>query len=195
MEALLSSLGMVAFAEMGDKTQLLSFVLAARFRGQQWPIIAGIFIPTIVNHALAALAGDWVAMKVSPDVMRWVLGVAFLAFAAWALVPDTLDENDEKNNKHGAFLTTLVMFFLAEMGDKTQLATVALGAQFGSLLAVTMGTTLGMMVGNVPAVLLGETLAKRFPLSKMRFIAAAIFAIFGALILLKVNLGLGWGGM
>lgn len=195
MEALLSSLGMVTFAEMGDKTQLLSFVLAARFRGQQWPIIAGIFIATIVNHALAALAGDWVAMKVSPDVLRWVLGLAFLAFAAWALVPDTLDETDEKNNKHGAFLTTLVMFFLAEMGDKTQLATVALGAQFGDLLAVTIGTTLGMMVANVPAVLLGESLAKRFPLSKMRFVAATLFAIFGALVLLKVNLGLGFGGM
>jgi putative Ca2+/H+ antiporter (TMEM165/GDT1 family) len=193
VEALLSSLGMVAFAEMGDKTQLLSFVLAARFRGQQWPIIAGIFIATIVNHALAALAGDWVAMKVSPDVLRWVLGLAFLAFAAWALVPDTLDEANEKNNKHGAFLTTLVMFFLAEMGDKTQLATVALGAQFGNLLAVTTGTTLGMMAANVPAVLLGESLAKRFPLSKMRFVAAALFAIFGALILLKVKLGLGLG--
>jgi putative Ca2+/H+ antiporter (TMEM165/GDT1 family) len=193
VEALLSSLGMVAFAEMGDKTQLLSFVLAARFRGQHWRIVAGIFIATVFNHALAALAGDWVAMKVSPDVMRWVLGLAFLAFAAWALVPDTLDETSDKNNKYGAFLTTLVMFCLAEMGDKTQLATVALGAQFGSLVAVTMGTTLGMMAANVPAVLLGETLAKRFPLSKMRFVAAALFAIFGALILLKVNLGLGMG--
>jgi putative Ca2+/H+ antiporter (TMEM165/GDT1 family) len=195
VEALLSSLGMVAFAEMGDKTQLLSFVLAARFRGQHWPIIAGIFIATIVNHALAALAGDWVAMKVSPDVMRWVLGLAFLAFAAWALVPDTLDEDEQKTARHGAFVTTLVMFFLAEMGDKTQLATVALGAQFNNLLAVTMGTTLGMMIANVPAVLLGETLAKRFPLSKMRFVAAALFAIFGALILLKVNFGLGLGGL
>jgi putative Ca2+/H+ antiporter (TMEM165/GDT1 family) len=193
VEALLSSLGMVAFAEMGDKTQLLSFVLAARFRGQHWRIVAGIFIATVFNHALAALAGDWVAMKVSPDVMRWVLGLAFLAFAAWALVPDTLDETDDRNNKYGAFLTTLVMFFIAEMGDKTQLATVALGAQFGSLVAVTMGTTLGMMAANVPAVLLGETLAKRFPLSKMRFVAAALFAIFGVLILLKVNLGLGMG--
>lgn len=195
MEALLTSLGMVAFAEMGDKTQLLSFVLAARFRGHQGPIIAGIFIATIVNHALAALAGDWVGMKVSPDVMRWILGIAFLAFAAWALVPDTLDEAEQDTTKHGAFLTTLVMFFLAEMGDKTQLATVALGAQFGNLLAVTIGTTLGMMIANVPAVLLGETLCKRFPLSKMRFVAAALFAIFGVLILLKVNLGLGMAGL
>jgi Ca2+/H+ antiporter, TMEM165/GDT1 family len=193
LEAFLSSLGIVAIAEMGDKTQLLSFVLAARFRGQQWPIIAAIFIATIVNHAFAALAGDWVAMKVSPEVLRWVLGLAFLAFAAWALIPDTLDETNEKNGKHGAFLTTLVMFFLAEMGDKTQLATVALGAQFGNLLAVTAGTTLGMMVANVPAVLLGETLAKRFPLSKMRFVAAALFAIFGVLILLEVKFGLGLG--
>lgn len=195
MEAFLSSLGIVAFAEMGDKTQLLSFVLAARFRGQQWPIIAGIFIATIVNHALAALAGDWVAMKVSPDVMRWVLGLAFLAFAAWALIPDTLDETNENKTRHGAFLTTVVMFFLAEMGDKTQLATVALGAQFGNLLAVTAGTTLGMMAANVPAVLIGERLAQRFPLSKMRFVAAALFAIFGVLILLKVNFGLGLGGL
>ena len=191
MEALISSLGMVAFAEMGDKTQLLSFVLAARFRGQHWPIILGIFVATIVNHALAALAGDWVAMKVSPDLMRWILGLAFLAFAAWALIPDTLDESNENTAKHGAFLTTLVMFFLAEMGDKTQLATVALGAQFNDLVAVTMGTTLGMMAANIPAVILGESLSKRFPLSKMRFIAAALFAIFGVLILLKVNLGLG----
>lgn len=195
MEALLSSLGMVAFAEMGDKTQLLSFVLAARFRGRQWTIIAAIFVATAVNHALAAMAGDWVASAVNPDVMRWILGLAFLAFAGWALVPDTLDETEQKNTTHGAFLTTLVMFFLAEMGDKTQLATVALGAQYSDLLAVTTGTTLGMMVANVPAVLLGEGLAKRFPLSKMRFVAAALFAIFGVLILLKVNLGLGLGGL
>lgn len=195
MEALVTSLGMVAFAEMGDKTQLLSFVLAARFRGQHWPIIVGIFAATLFNHALAALAGDWVAHAVGPDVLRWVLGLAFLAFAAWALIPDTLDESERPVTRHGAFLTTLVMFFLAEMGDKTQLATVALGAKYASLAAVTAGTTLGMMAANIPAVLLGDTLAKRFPLSKMRFIAAALFAIFGILILLKINLGLGVGGM
>lgn len=195
MEALVTSLGMVAIAEMGDKTQLLSFVLAARFRGRHWPIIAGIFVATLFNHALAALAGDWVGKAVSPDVLRWVLGLAFLAFAGWALIPDTLEESEQKNTRHGAFFTTLVMFFLAEMGDKTQLATVALGAQFASLLAVTTGTTLGMLAANIPAVLLGETLAKRFPLSKMRFVAAALFAIFGVLILLKVDLGLGVGGL
>lgn len=195
MEALITSLGMVAFAEMGDKTQLLSFVLAARFRGQHWAIVAGIFVATLFNHALATLAGDWFATAVGPNALRWILGLAFLAFAGWALIPDTLDDAEQNHSKHGAFLTTLVMFFLAEMGDKTQLATVALGAKFASLTAVTMGTTLGMMAANVPAVLLGETLAKRFPLSKMRFVAAALFAIFGVLILLKVDLGLGLGGL
>ncbi len=195
MEALVTSFGMVAIAEMGDKTQLLSFVLAARFRGQQWPIIAGIFAATVFNHALAALAGDWFAGAVSPNVLRWVLGLSFLAFACWALIPDTLDESEQSAPKYGAFLTTLVVFFLAEMGDKTQLATVALGAKYASLIPVTIGTTLGMMAANIPAVLLGESLAKRLPLSKMRFVAAALFAIFGVLILLKVNLGLGLGGL
>jgi putative Ca2+/H+ antiporter (TMEM165/GDT1 family) len=195
VEALFTSLGMVAIAEMGDKTQLLSFLLAARFRGRPGPIIAAIFVATIFNHALAALAGDWFARVVNPDMLRWILGLAFLAFAAWALIPDTLDESEQSNPKYGAFLTTLVMFFLAEMGDKTQLATVALGAKYANLLAVTTGTTLGMMIANVPAVLLGETLAKRFPLSKMRFVAAALFAIFGVLILCKVNLGMGVAGL
>lgn len=193
MEALITSLGMVAFAEMGDKTQLLSLVLAARFRGQHWPIIVGIFAATIVNHALAALAGDWIARAVSPEALRWTLGLGFLAFAGWALIPDTLDESDRSGGGHGAFLTTLVMFFVAEMGDKTQLATVALGAKYASLVPVTMGTTLGMMAANIPAVLLGDTLAKRCPLSKMRFIAAALFAIFGGAILMKIDLGLGLG--
>ena len=186
---------MVALAELGDKTQLLSFVLAARFPGRQWTIIAGIFAATIVNHACAAYVGGWVTASVSPDVMRWVLGLAFLGFAAWALIPDTLHDRDGRQSKYGPFLTTLVMFFLAEMGDKTQLATIALGAKYASLVAVATGTTLGMMVANVPAVLVGQKLAQRFPLSKMRFIAAALFAIFGALILLKVNFGLGLGGL
>ena len=195
MEALLTSFGLVAIAEMGDKTQLLSFVLAARYRGCQWPIIAGIFTATIVNHALAALAGDWIATAVNPDVLRWILGLAFLAFAAWALIPDTLDAAKQNTNRHGAFLTTAVLFFIAEMGDKTQLATVALGAKYGSLVLVAVGTTLGMMAANIPAVLIGDRLADRFPLSKMRFIAAALFAIFGVLILLKVSFGLGLGGL
>ena len=190
MEALITSFGMVAIAEIGDKTQLLSFVLAARFRGQHGRVILGIFIATIFNHALAASAGDWVAQNVSADIMRWTLGALFLAFAAWALIPDTLDEDATKATKYGALLTTLVLFFLAEMGDKTQLATVALGAKYTDIVIVSIGTTCGMMAANVPAVLIGEKLAERFPLSRMRFVAALLFALFGLLILMRVDFGL-----
>jgi putative Ca2+/H+ antiporter (TMEM165/GDT1 family) len=186
LEALLTSLGMVAIAEMGDKTQLLSFVLAARFRGQQWIIIAGIFVATLFNHLLAAWLGDWVAMKVDPQILGWVLGLSFLGFAVWAMIPDTLDAAGQRTGKYGAFVTTLILFFLAEMGDKTQLATVALGARFVDLDMVTIGTTLGMMIANVPAVLLGDKLCEKIPLSKIRFVAAASFAIFGVLILVRV---------
>ncbi|MDB5752999.1 MAG: putative transrane protein [Ramlibacter sp.] len=190
MEAFLASFGMVAIAEMGDKTQLLSFFLAARFPGRHWAIIAGIFGATIANHFVAAALGDWVAASVSADVMRWVLGVAFLGFAAWALIPDKFEDSG-KASRYGPFATTLVAFFLAEMGDKTQFATIALGAKYASLTMVVVGTTLGMMAANVPAVLLGDRLARIVPLAKMRFVAAAIFAVFGVLVLLKVNLGLG----
>lgn len=192
MEAFLASFAMVAIAEIGDKTQLLSFMLATRFRGRQWAIIAGIFAATVANHFVAASLGDWVAAHANPDVMRWVLGLGFLGFAAWALIPDTLDEDEGKRKlKFGAFGTTLIAFFLAEMGDKTQLATVALGAKYANLTGVVIGTTLGMMAANVPAVLLGERLARYIPIAKMRFIAAALFAIFGILILARVNIGLG----
>lgn len=191
MEALLSSLGMVAIAEMGDKTQLLSFVLAARFIGRHRAIILGIFAATLANHFGAAALGGWVATHVGPQVMRWVLGGAFLAFAAWALIPDTLDDQDAASSAHGAFWTTLVTFFLAEMGDKTQFATVALGARFPELWAVVLGTTLGMMVANVPAVMVGDRLAQKFPLSKMRFVAAAVFALFGLAVLLNLDEALG----
>jgi len=184
---------MVAVAEIGDKTQLLSFVLAARFRGRHGAIIAGIFVATVFNHLFAALVGGWVAHLLGPDLLRWLLGLAFLGFAAWALIPDTLDEKPGAN-RHGAFLTTLVLFFLAEMGDKTQLATVALGAKYTNTLLVTLGTTLGMMAANVPAVLVGESLAKRFSLAAMRYVAAALFALFGLLILFGVNLGLSLAG-
>lgn len=190
MEALLTSIGMVAIAEMGDKTQLLSFVLAARFRGQHSAIICGILVATLLNHALAAFAGDWIAGSLDPGILRWILGGAFLAFAIWALIPDTLDEEPESKTTRSAFLTTLILFFIAEMGDKTQLATVALGAKYTSLLLVTTGTTIGMMIANVPAVLIGEKLAERFPLSKMRFVAAALFAVFGLLILLNGDFSL-----
>lgn len=190
MDALLASFTLVAVAELGDKTQLLSFVLAARFPGQAGRIILGILLATLLNHFGAAAAGDWIATHVGAEPMRWLLGLAFLAFAAWALVPDSLEESDARRLRHGAFLTTLLLFFLAEMGDKTQLATVALGARFDSLLQVTLGTTLGMMAANVPAVLVGERLARRFPLSKMRFLAAALFALCGLLILFGIELGL-----
>lgn len=190
MEAIITSFGMVAIAEIGDKTQLLSFVLAARFPRQAWRIVAGILVATLANHFCAAAVGDWVALHVGPEPMRWILGLAFLAFAIWALIPDSLDESDARPLRRGAFLTTLVLFFLAEMGDKTQLATVALGARYDSLLQVTLGTTLGMMAANVPAVLVGESLSRRFPLARMRFVAAAIFAVFGALILLGLDFGL-----
>jgi putative Ca2+/H+ antiporter (TMEM165/GDT1 family) len=190
MEAFLASFGLVAIAEMGDKTQLLSFLLAAKFQGRHWAIICGIFVATVANHFVAAFLGDWVAANVSQDVMRWVLGVAFLGFAAWALIPDKLEDAD-KPNRYGAFLTTVVAFFLAEMGDKTQFATIALGAKYASLAMVVIGTTLGMMAANIPAVLLGERLARYIPLSRMRFIAAALFAAFGVLILARVDFGLG----
>jgi putative Ca2+/H+ antiporter (TMEM165/GDT1 family) len=194
MEALLTSFALVAIAEIGDKTQLLSFVLAARYRGQHWSIIAGIFVATVVNHLIAASLGDWIAAHVSPDWMRWILGLGFLAFAAWALVPDRLDEDEAVRTPRGAFLATTILFFLAEMGDKTQLATVALGAQYANLWLVAIGTTLGMMAANVPAVLLGESLAKRFRIERMRFVAAALFALFALLILAGVDLGLGTSG-
>ncbi len=198
MDALIASFCMVAIAEIGDKTQLLSFVLATRFRGKALAIIAGIFVATVLNHTLAAAAGDVIARFVDPVVMRWVLGLSFLAFAAWALIPDKLDDDGRgvrKPSKYGAFATTTALFFLAEMGDKTQLATVALGAKYGSLALVAIGTTLGMMAANVPAVLIGEKLGERFPLAKMRFVAALLFAVFGALILLDVDIGLGLGGL
>jgi Ca2+/H+ antiporter, TMEM165/GDT1 family len=192
MEALLASFGMVAIAEMGDKTQLLSFLLATKFKGRQWAIILGILGATAANHFVAAFLGDWVAANVSQNVMRWILGLAFLGFAVWALIPDKLEDAD-KPSRFGPFVTTLISFFLAEMGDKTQFATIALGAKYASLAMVVTGTTLGMMAANIPAVLLGERLARYIPLSKMRFIAAALFAGFGLLILFKVPLGLSLG--
>lgn len=191
MEGFFTSFSLVAIAEIGDKTQLLSFLLAARYPGRHSALIAGILIATVANHALAAWAGGWVAGLLAPEMLRWGLGLAFLAFAAWALVPDALEERDRRTTRLGAFAAALTLFFIAEMGDKTQLATVALGAQYSSLLMVTAGTTLGMMAANVPAVLLGERLAQRFSLARMRYVAAALFALFGLLILFKLDLGVG----
>lgn len=177
MEAFLTSTAIVAVAEMGDKTQLLSFVLAARFR-RPWPIIAGILLATLANHFLAGAVGAWVATWIAPQVLRWVVAISFFAFGLWALKPDELEE-DPAMPSAGVFLTTLVVFFLVEMGDKTQLATVALAARYESLVAVVLGTTLGMLVANAPAVWMGEKLAHRVNMRAMRWVAAALFWVLG----------------
>ena len=189
LQALLVSTGVVALAEIGDKTQLLALVLAAKYR-KPVPIILGIFVATLLNHALAGVVGAWVAAAVGPDAMRWILGVSFIAMAAWILVPDKVDDGEAAASpRHGVFLATLVAFFLLEMGDKTQIATVALAAQYASLWAVVAGTTLGMMIANVPAVLLGEVAATKLPMRLVRGIAAALFLLLGVLVLAGVGAG------
>ena len=182
MEALFMSTAIVAIAEMGDKTQLLSFVLAAKFK-HRFSIILGIFFATIANHFLAGYMGAWLASLVQPNTLKWLIAISFFAFGIWALKPDKLEENPNIAST-GVFLATLIAFFLVEMGDKTQLATVALAARYDSLVAVVMGTTLGMMIANVPAVLIGEAMADRVNMSIMRWIAAALFVILGILTLL-----------
>jgi putative Ca2+/H+ antiporter (TMEM165/GDT1 family) len=191
MEAFLISTGIVALAEIGDKTQLLAFLLAAKFR-RPVPIVLGILVATVVNHAMAAAVGAWISSTLGPQAMRWVLGVSFLGMAAWTLVPDKLDEGDAKLGGYGVFLTTVVAFFLAEMGDKTQIATVALAARFDSVLAVVAGTTFGMMLANVPAVYFGERIANKVPLRVVHGIAAAIFAALGIATLLGAGARLGF---
>ncbi len=184
MEAFLVSTGLVALAEMGDKTQLLSLVLAARFR-KPWPIAAGILVATLVNHALAGAVGAWVTQVLGPDVLRWVLGISFIAMAGWMLIPDKLDEDDAKASPRlGVFGATLVAFFLAEMGDKTQVATVALAAQYQSWAAVVAGTTLGMMLANVPVVWFGERITRRVPIRTVHVVGAVIFLVLGVLALM-----------
>jgi len=173
---------LVAVAEIGDKTQLLSFVLAARLR-RPWAIIAGILVATIANHALAGSLGAWLAQLAGPNVMLWVTGLLFIGFGLWALHPDALDR-DPEIHRAGAFVTTLIAFFLAEMGDKTQLATIALAARFDSLAAVVLGTTLGMMLANVPAVMIGGKLAAHLPMKAIRIAAAGLFVLTGVLTLL-----------
>lgn len=190
MEAFLVSTGIVALAEIGDKTQLLAFVLAARFR-RPLPIVAAIFVATIANHAFAAAIGAWITSLMGPEVLRWVLGVSFLAMAAWTLVPDKLDEEETQLAKYGVFLTTLIAFFLAEMGDKTQVATVALAARYHGIIAVVCGTTLGMMLANVPAVYFGDKIANRVSLKLVHGIAALIFAALGVATLLGAGASLG----
>jgi putative Ca2+/H+ antiporter (TMEM165/GDT1 family) len=188
MEAFLVATGVVALAEMGDKTQLLSLVLAARFR-RPWPIVLGIFAATVVNHALAGAVGNWVTHTLGPDVLRWILGGSFIAMALWMLIPDKLDEDElPKASRFGVFGTTLIAFFLAEMGDKTQIATVMLAARYVDAYAwVVLGTTLGMMLANAPVVWLGERIVKRVPIKLVHGISAALFLLLGIAALV------GWG--
>lgn len=187
MEALYISTGVVALAEIGDKTQLLAFILAARFR-KPVPIIAGILCATLVNHGLAGALGAWITSVVSPEVMRWVLGLSFIGMAAWTLIPDEIEDEETQVAQHlGVFGATLITFFLAEMGDKTQLATVALAAHYGAPLLVIAGTTLGMLLADVPAVFVGNRFAEKIPMKLVHSIAAGIFALMGVLTLLKVE--------
>lgn len=190
LEAFLISTGVVALAEIGDKTQLLAFILAAKFR-KPWPIIGAIFIATIFNHALAGVLGHFLSGLLDPHWLRWVLGISFLLMAGWTLIPDKLDEGQTRLAHAGVFLTTLIAFFLAEMGDKTQVATVAMAAKFQALLPVVLGTTLGMMIANVPAVLLGSRIAHKMPVRLVHGVAAAIFAVLGVATLLGAGRGLG----
>jgi putative Ca2+/H+ antiporter (TMEM165/GDT1 family) len=184
LQALFVSTGLVALAEIGDKTQLLAMVLAARFR-KPWPIIGGILAATLLNHALAAWVGTLAGDFLEGPWMRWVLGVVFLAFAAWTLIPDKFDDDGGAAKPSASvFLTTAVAFFLVEMGDKTQLATVALGARFHSVLQVAAGTTLGMMIANVPVVFIGQAAAHKLPLTLIRIVAATAFALLGLYVLL-----------
>ena len=184
MEAFLVSTGIVALAEMGDKTQLLALVLAARFK-KPWPIVLGIFVSTIANHAMAGALGAWVTGMVSPQTLRWVLGASFLVMAVWMLIPDKLDDGGAEKplSRLGVFGTTVVVFFLAEMGDKTQIATVMLAARYDAMVSVVAGTTLGMMLANVPVVFLGERVTRLVPLPVVHVVSALFFAVLGLLAL------------
>lgn len=191
MEALFVSTGLVALAEIGDRTQLLAFLLAARYR-KPGPIILGILVATIANHAFAGLIGTWLTALMEPQALRWVLGVSFIAMAVWIMVPDKLDDADATRTRFGVFGTTLITFFLAEMGDKTQIATIALAAQYQSLIAVVVGTTLGMMIANVPAIYLGDRFAHRLPVRLIHLVAAAVFFALGVATLLGAGQGFGF---
>lgn len=183
LEAFLISTSVVALAEIGDKTQLLAFILAAKFR-KSLPIVLGILVATLANHALAGAIGSWITSLMGPETLRWVLGASFIGMAVWTLIPDKFEEKDARLTHFGIFGTTLVAFFLAEMGDKTQIATVALAAQYHAFFSVVAGTTLGMMIANVPAVLLGDRIALRMPVRLVHTISAAIFSVVGIATLL-----------
>lgn len=192
MEALLVSAGVVALAEIGDKTQLLAFILAARFK-KPIPIIFGILAATVVNHGLAGALGAWITAMISPGILRWVLGLSFIGMAIWTLIPDKIEEEETQVAKRfGVFGATLVTFFLAEMGDKTQLATVAMAAHYSTPVLVVIGTTLGMLIADVPAVFVGDKLAARIPMRLVHSIAAVIFSLLGAATLLGAGAKLGF---
>lgn len=191
LDAFLISTGIVALAEIGDKTQLLAFILAAKYR-KPLPIILGILVATLANHGFAGALGAWITTVMSPEVLRWILGLSFIGMAVWTLIPDKFDEKDAKFARFGVFGTTLIAFFLAEMGDKTQIATVALAAQYQAFYAVVAGTTLGMMIANVPAVFLGKKIAHRMPVKLVHGIAAVIFAILGIATLLGAGSSFGF---
>lgn len=179
MEAFLTSTGIVALAEMGDKTQLLALILAARFR-KPWPIVWGILVATLVNHALAGAVGAWITTVIGPDLLRWILAGSFIAMAVWMLIPDKIDDEDTNAQpRWGVFGTTVIAFFLAEMGDKTQIATVMLAAKFNAYLWVVAGTTLGMMLANAPVVWLGERMTRLVPIRIVHIVSALLFAGLG----------------
>ncbi len=187
MEALLVSIGVVALAEIGDKTQLLAFILAARFK-KPVPIVAGILCATLVNHGLAGALGAWITVALSPQTLRWGLGLSFIAMAAWTLIPDKIEEEETRiASRLGVFGATLVTFFLAEMGDKTQIATVALAAHYGTPWLVVAGTTLGMLLADVPAVFVGNRFSAKIPMKLVHAMAAAVFAVMGLLTLFQVE--------
>jgi putative Ca2+/H+ antiporter (TMEM165/GDT1 family) len=191
VEALLISTGIVALAEVGDKTQLLAFLLAARFK-KPLPIIAGIFCATVVNHGLAGALGAWITASLSPEILRWVLGVSFIGMAVWTLIPDKIEDDEgDMGGRWGVFGATLIAFFLAEMGDKTQIATVAMAAHFPDPVLVVVGTTLGMLIADVPAVFIGDRLSAKIPMRLVHGIAAALFAVLGVATLLGA--GANWG--
>jgi len=187
LEAFLISTGVVALGEMGDKTLLLAFLLAAKFK-RPVPIILGILAATLLNHATAGLVGAWIAAQLWPDILRWVIGVSFLGMAVWMLIPDKIDDEAVGGKQRfGVFGTTLIAFFLAEMGDKTQIATVALAARYHDLIPVVAGTTLGMMLADVPAVFLGDRLTEKVSMPLVHGIAALIFAVLGVIALLNIG--------
>ncbi len=192
MESLLVSTGVVALAEIGDKTQLLAFLLAARFK-KPLPIILGILVATVVNHGLAGALGAWITATVSPDILRWVLGLSFIGMAIWTLIPDEIEEDETQiAKKFGVFGATLITFFLAEMGDKTQIATVAMAVHYATPVMVVVGTTLGMLIADVPAVFVGDKLASKIPMRLVHSIAAAVFALLGVATLLGAGSSLGF---